>query len=146
MAVSKKYTLSLGKKANLRSDLESWRGKAFTPEDLKGFDIGQLLGAACMVTIKHDKKGEKTYANVASVTKFPAALKDMKPKARNDLQVFDVTEPNNVVYEVLPDWIKKQIDQCVERTGKPQSAAAAGKAAGHAAATGFDDMDDDIPF
>lgn len=152
LAVSKKYTLSLGRKANLRADIESWRGKAFTQAELDGFDIGNLLGAACMITIKHEKKGEKTYANVASVTRFPAALKNMKPAPKNVLQLFDVTDPDNRVYEVLPDWIKTQIDQCVERTGsKPrttqQASTDAGKTASAATAGSADDWpEDDIPF
>jgi hypothetical protein len=149
LSVSKKYTLSLGKKANLRGDLESWRGKAFTEQELAGFDIGALLGQPCMVTIKHETKGEKTYANVASVTRFPSALKDMKPKAKNPLQLFDVTDPNVAVYDVLPEWIRKDIDQCAERNAKPQSTQAAGREAGKtavAAGSGFEDMDDDIPF
>ena len=146
LAVSKQYTLSLGKKANLRGDLESWRGKGFTEQELAGFDITTLLGAPCMLTIKHTKKAEKTYANVATVAKFPAALKNMKPTAKNPLQTFDVTNPDNRVYEVLPDWIKKQIDQCVERSGTPQTTRQATKTAAAAAAGAFDDMDDDIPF
>lgn len=150
LAVSKKYTLSLGKKANLRADLESWRGRAFNDEELKGFDLDTLLGVACMITIKHDRKGDKTYANVASVTRFPAALKDRKPTAKNPLQVFDVTAPDFKVYDTLPEWIRTQIDQSVERSQKkPQTTSAASKSAGAAAVasgTGFDDMDDDIPF
>lgn len=145
LGVSKEYTLSLGKKANLRADLESWRGRAFTDEELRGFDVSQLLGQACMITIKHTSKGDKTYANVASVTRFPAALKNSKPKAINPVELFDVSEPNGAIYAGLPDWIKSKIDKCVERTGKPQSTAAASREAGKAA-SGFDDMDDDIPF
>lgn len=149
LSVSKTYTLSLGKKANLRADLESWRGKAFQESELQGFDIAQLLGQPCMITIKHTTKGDKTYSNVASVTRFPAALKNAKPKAVNKLQLFDVTEFDRAHYEALPEWIRKQIDASVERSGKPQSAAAASQSAGKAAAaagSGFDDMDDDIPF
>lgn len=148
LSVSKTYTLSLGKKANLRADLESWRGRAFSEQELAGFDITQLLGVPCMVTIKHTKKADKTYANVASVTRFPAALKNMRPSAKNDLQTFDVTDPDNRVYETLPEWLTKQIDVCVERTGTPQSTGQASAHAGAAArtGTGFDDMDDDIPF
>lgn len=140
--VSKTYTLSLGRKANLRADLESWRGKTFTEQELAGFDISQLLGQPCMVTIKHTKKADKTYTNVASVTRFPAALKNSKPTAESNLQLFDVKEPDNVVYESLPDWIKKQIDSCVERSGSPTPGM---KSAGKPA-SGFEDMEDDIPF
>ena len=147
LAVSKTYTLSLGKKANLRADLESWRGKAFQESELHGFDISTLLGQPCMVTIKHQTKGDKTYSNVATVSRFPAALKDHKPKAINKLQLFDVTEFDRPLYEALPEWIRKQIDASAERSGTPQNTRAATSAAGAAAAgSGFDDMDDDVPF
>ena len=39
--VYKRYTLSLNEKANLRHDLESWRGKAFSFDELAGFEIGR---------------------------------------------------------------------------------------------------------
>lgn len=145
LAVSKEYTLSLGKKANLRADLESWRGRAFTDDELKGFDVFTVAGQACMVTIKHTKKAEKTYANVANVTRFPAALKSVKPSPKNDVQTFDVTDPDPRVEEVLPEWITKKINACVERTGSKQTTKQASTAAGNAA-TAFDDMDSDIPF
>lgn len=149
LGVSKQYTLSLSKKASLRADLESWRGRAFTDEELKGFDVQSLLGAPCMITVKHDKKADKTYANVASVTRFPAALKAMKPTAKNDLQIFDVENPDYTVFEVLPDWVKEKINQCIEfsapkKQSLSQASASAGKAAG-----GFDSPDgsfEDPPF
>ena len=50
-AISRKYTLSLGDKANLRRDLESWRGKAFTKAELDGFDITKLFGVNCILQI-----------------------------------------------------------------------------------------------
>ena len=50
-AVSKFYTASLGEKANLRKDLEAWRGRAFTETELAGFDVKAILGKSCMVTI-----------------------------------------------------------------------------------------------
>lgn len=145
LSIFKKYTLSLGKKANLRADLESWRGRAFSEAELAGFDISQLLGAYCMVTVKHAKVGEKTYANVASVTKWPSALKGRQPEAVNDEQFFDVTDRDMEVFDALPEWIQKQIKESVEWNGSRQSMSQASTAAGKAA-TGFDDMDDDIPF
>lgn len=142
LTVFKKYTLSLGKKANLRADLESWRGRAFTEAELNGFDIGQLLGVYCMITVKHAKVGEKTYANVASVTKWPSALKGQQPKAVNDNQFFDVTDRQMAVFEVLPEWIQKQIKESAEWSGTQQPM----KQAQGRPATGFDDLDEDCPF
>jgi hypothetical protein len=61
------YTASLHEKAKLRKDLESWRGRAFTPEELKGFDLEKLIGANCQIQVVHAKVGEKVYANVAAI-------------------------------------------------------------------------------
>jgi hypothetical protein len=146
--VSKQYTLSLSKKANLRADLESWRGKSFTDDELKGFDISTLLGAYCMVTVKHDTKGEKTYTNVASVARWPAALKNAKFPAHHEDQLFDVDDPDKVMFETFPEWLQDKIKSCMEwaapSTAKPQQRASERTAV--ASGTGFDDMDDDIPF
>jgi hypothetical protein len=58
--VSKFYTLSLNEKANLRKDLENWRGKAFTEEELAGFDVERLKGINCMLNIVEYKKLDGT--------------------------------------------------------------------------------------
>jgi hypothetical protein len=43
--LSKFYTLSLHQKANLRSDLESWRSEGFTEAELEGFDLKVKCGS-----------------------------------------------------------------------------------------------------
>src|SRR6478609_2468498 len=43
-AISKRLGVSLDEKAILRKDVESWRGKAFTKEELRGFDLKKLVG------------------------------------------------------------------------------------------------------
>ena len=43
--ISKEFTNSLSDKSNLRKALQSWRGKSFTPQELKGFDLRKVLGA-----------------------------------------------------------------------------------------------------
>ena len=65
--VSKQYTASLHEKANLRHDLESWRGRAFTKEELKAFDLENVLGANCQLLVVHNVKESKTYANVQTI-------------------------------------------------------------------------------
>lgn len=65
--VYKRYTMSLSEKANLRKDLESWRGKPFTEDELKGFDVEKLIGVNCLINVQHRKSGDKTYANVVAV-------------------------------------------------------------------------------
>ncbi len=66
--ISKTYTLSLSEKANLRKDLESWRGKQFNEEELKGFDVEKLKGANCLLNILPHKKDDGSMtAKVANV-------------------------------------------------------------------------------
>ena len=67
--VYKRYTLSLNEKANLRHDLESWRGRAFTFDELAGFDVETVKTANCLVNVQHKKSqdGSRTYANVMSI-------------------------------------------------------------------------------
>ncbi len=65
--VQKRYTLSLHEKSTLRKDLESWRGKPFTDEELKAFDLERLLGVNGQVNVQQVEKNGKTYANVISI-------------------------------------------------------------------------------
>lgn len=66
--VRKRYTASLHEKAGLTKDLVLWRGKPFTPEERKGFDLEKLLGASCQLQTVHKVTDEgKTFANVAAV-------------------------------------------------------------------------------
>lgn len=66
--VRRRYTASLGEKATLRKDLETWRGKKFTPEELKGFDLEKLIGVGCQVQVVHRLTDQgRTFANVQAV-------------------------------------------------------------------------------
>ena len=51
--VSKTYTASLYEAANLRKDLENWRDKTFTEEELAGFDVGVLVGMTARIGVGH---------------------------------------------------------------------------------------------
>jgi hypothetical protein len=66
--VARVYTLSLHERAALRKDLESWRGKRFTEQELDGFDLEKLLGAPAQVAITHSVADDgMIYANVSTV-------------------------------------------------------------------------------
>ena len=80
MTIFKKYTKSLAETARLRKDLESWRGKVFTPEELKGFDLDKLIGINCMLSIVHNESEGKTYANIASVSGLMKGLTPLQPE------------------------------------------------------------------
>lgn len=65
--IYRRYTLSLNEKASLRKDLESWRGRPFTTDESKRFDVETVIGANCLLNVQHKTSGDRTYANVASI-------------------------------------------------------------------------------
>lgn len=105
--LSKRYTANLSEKSNLRKDLASWRGRDFTPDELKAFDLKNIVGASCLLTIIHSKNGEKTYANIQSVVKLPKGM--AKQALFEPPVVFDLdTDPLERV-EDMPAWIAELI-------------------------------------
>lgn len=73
------YTASLNEKARLRAHLESWRGRKFTKEELKGFEMENLIGANCQIQVVHNTNGEKTYANVGAIVSLPKGMAKIAP-------------------------------------------------------------------
>jgi len=67
--VSRAYTLSLGKKAKLREDLEAWLGQPLTREEISaGFDLEHLIGVCAGLAIAQNERNGETYANVVAIT------------------------------------------------------------------------------
>lgn len=118
MLVSKKYTLSLHEKAALRHDLSSWRGRDFTDEERAGFDITKLVNATCLLTIVHKTEGQKTFANISGVAKLPKGMPPL-PEAHNKLTVYSIEDGKNATFTALPEWLQKQIGECMEWTRPP---------------------------
>lgn len=75
--VQNRYTLSLGEKAALRADLESWRGRQFTADELKAFDVEKVIGINCQLNIVHETKNGNTYANVKAVMPIGKGMQPM---------------------------------------------------------------------
>lgn len=128
-AISSRYTLSLFDQAILRQHLESWRGRSFTEAELEGFDVKNVLGKFCMLSIVHNKDGDKTYANVKGIMPVPKGMPTPKPVNKDvyfDIDTGDIS--------VLPEWVQnvvKKSDEWKARSGNGKS---------H-----FDDMEDDDP-
>ncbi|MFH1563487.1 MAG: hypothetical protein ABIF11_08780 [Nitrospirota bacterium] len=113
-AISQKYTLSLHEKALLRKHLEAWRGKAFTEAELDGFDLKNILGKACQLQIIHNKKDNKTYANISAIMALPKGIQ--APEAENPLKFFAFEEGIDIP-ENTPKWIADLIKQSTEYKG-----------------------------
>lgn len=114
--VSKSYTMSLNEKANLRKDLASWRGRDFTEDELKGFDLEKVVGVNCNLNLIPVEKNGKTYANIASINPVMNGQERLVPEV----------EPY-----YTPEWIKTMLhkEELPTAVSKPSA-----------------DFEDDIPF
>ena len=137
MTVRIRLTLSLNEKATMRSFLESWRGRAFTEDEAQGFDLGKLLGVYGLVNVTHTTREGRIYANIASVTPLPKAMRDHKPVPVNPDVLFDAAEPDMEVFEALSERMQETIRACQEWNKEKSTVAKSSGMAG---------MDDDIPF
>ena len=122
---NEEYTLSMGEKANLRKMLASWRGKDFSVDEAKSFDITVLLGVVCMVNIIHKPaKADPTkiYAKIGSVSSVPKGMvvpPQITPTFVLSYDNFDFEKFNS-----LPDFIKDKMKTSIEYTAlvQPNSA------------------------
>lgn len=138
MRIGKTYTLSTHENANLRRDLESWRGKQFSEAEAEAFDVAKLAGVPALINVAHKAGGNgKTYANVVAVTPLPKSME--RPSAYDGVLVYDAD--NVATFDHLPEWLQKKIqDQVVQREDDlPEPRGGAG---GEYA----DELEDDIPF
>lgn len=136
-AISKEFTLSMNEKATLRKCLASWRGKDFTEEQAKEFDITVLLGKPCMLNVIHksSKDGAKTYAEIGSVSPMPKGM--TCPPQVNQSRELSYDNFNWEIYNSLSDFVKDKIKRSEEfvRLSTPhETAVAAGE------------EEDDLPF
>lgn len=108
LTVAKKYTLSLHEKAKLRSDLEAWKGRRLSAEELKGFEVEHMLGENCQLqVVQNVGQDGKTYANVnaivpvgrgmAKLTKSASYVRSKDRPSQGGGQSFDSTAAQNTV-------------------------------------------------
>jgi len=112
--ISKTYTLSLFKKANLCVDLTNWRGRPFTEEEKAGFDLQNILGKSCMISVSHKTSGDKTYANVTGVAGLMKGMDPVEPEG--NVNYFSIEE-SGPIPDHLPNWMKERIQESDEWKG-----------------------------
>lgn len=132
--IYRKFTSTLNKQGNLKPFLEAWRGRQFTQEELKLFDMPVLLGKPLKLLIRHETNDSgKTYANIQAVVKPD---KTQSSVCVNPLVLFDMDTPDEAAKAQLPEWIRKLIDAAIPPTAKVTAAAS----------TATVDFDDDLTF
>ncbi len=114
--ISGTYTQSMNDKSKLADILTTWRGKKFNDVELEvGFDLTQMLGEPAMVQITQTEKDGKVFANLEGVSGIPKGLPT--PKAEGELLLYDMSAPDEAVFEKLPEWIRGKIKASEEWQG-----------------------------
>ena len=89
---------SLHPSSRMRKLLKGWRGRDFTPDEIKSFDPKKLLGAGCRVNLVESTDGN--YVNVDSIASL--GKKEKLPKQINASLYFSLEEAevaNRIVRE-----------------------------------------------
>lgn len=105
--ISKEYSFSLNEKSTLRKDLQSWRGKVFTDEELRGFNLLNVLNVACQLQIVLDEKNGKQYNNIAGIMSLP---KGTIISPLDDVYYFDIENMETWSnWGRITKWIQERI-------------------------------------
>lgn len=135
MVIGKTYTSSLSEKANLRKDLQAWRGRAFTEEELDKFDISKLIGAPATISVTHKpRESGGVYANVTSIGGLPKGLD--RPEVEGEPLIYG--DEDAEAYERLPKWLKEKVDGRIQDVAPEPSDERNPPA--------YADLDDEVPF
>lgn len=117
-SIHQRYTFSSHEKSRFRQDLEAWRGAKFTEADLagppNGFHIRKILGVPCLLTVVHNVKQAKTYANISAVSKL---MKGMTAPALTNEKVYfslEKEEYSQEVFDKLSSGLRAAIEKAPE--------------------------------
>jgi len=115
MTISKFYTLSLHEKSNLGADLSSWRGRAFTEQEKKGFDLINVLGVPCTLNVIEGNNGRSKVANVLPL----ASKEELAEQYHEDVyfEIEDYQTGNRETFNQLSEGIRNIILRSKELEG-----------------------------
>lgn len=116
MSISKNYTASLSEMATLRTDLKSWRGRDFTPEELRSFELKNILGVFAMISVATELgRDGKEYTNIGAIMQVPANIKKAGlPEGHNPPAFFDLDNPDMELFETFSENLKNKIKSSPE--------------------------------
>jgi len=115
MTISKFYTLSLHEKSNLGADLSSWRSRAFTEQEKKGFDLINVLGVPCTLNVIEGNNGRSKVANVLPL----ASKEELAEQYHEDVyfEIEDYQTGNRETFNQLSEGIRNIILRSKELEG-----------------------------
>lgn len=92
--VSRIYKLSFHPKSNLRVDTQAILSRKFSDQEAEeGYDVEQLRGKNCLISIAHSVRNGKTYSDIVGIMAKPNGMTAIKAE---------------LLPEYKPEWIAKK--------------------------------------
>tara|TARA_R110000744_G_scaffold69132_4_gene140428 strand:+ start:17 stop:655 length:639 start_codon:yes stop_codon:yes gene_type:complete len=147
-ATGRSYTASLNENATFYKDLVTWRGKPFSEEELKGFDVSKMLGVPANIHIEHNDDGKPRIKNIFKPDNFKRTP-TINAAFVFDLDIYcnefngnssDETKAMCDIFAELPEWQRNLIEDSYEYLAANDGATPVEEDVVDP------DFDDDIPF
>lgn len=120
MGVSKIFNLSFAPKSRLREELVRWRGREFTADEIKGFELSKVLGKPCQLAVVHKTNSSgQTKSKVDSIFAVPKGLPI--PAMVNPPVEYSLEQGKDATYNALPGWIRKMVDNGLAHLAQQQA-------------------------
>ncbi len=128
LVISKSYALSLAETASLRKDLTSWRGKEFSPVELRGFVLKNILGQWAMIVVAPAEGGDgDEYSSIISISGVPDEISKVGlPPGHHKLAMFTIAEADLDAFATFSKQIRDKIEASPEWTSLTRKRIKAG--------------------
>jgi hypothetical protein len=165
--VGKEYTASLFESANLRKDLESWRGKSFTQEELDSLELTDFLGCTVKIEVGLTQQtaefagGNPKIMRLSEPRNGTEQVATVNPQVAFDMSVYcdEFNGNSNAnskamcdVFEDIPAYLQKKVEESYEYRAAVEKGARASTVEVEAPAESLADLasssddDDKLPF
>ena len=165
--VGKEYTASLFESANLRKDLESWRGKSFTQEELDSLELTDFLGCTVKIEVGLTQQtaefagGNPKIMRLSEPRNGTEQVATVNPQVAFDMSVYcdEFNGNSNAnskamcdVFDEVPAYLQKKVEESYEYRAAVEKGARASTVEVEAPAESLADLasssddDDKLPF
>jgi len=165
--VGKEYTASLFESANLRKDLESWRGKSFTQEELDSLELTDFLGCTVKIEVGLTQQtaefagGNPKIMRLSEPRNGTEQVATVNPQVAFDMSVYcdEFNGNSNAnskamcdVFDDVPAYLQKKVEESYEYRAAVEKGARASTVEVEAPAESLADLasssddDDKLPF
>lgn len=107
MAISREFGFSMGKKSHLRPFVEGMLGVALHDEEAYAFDIEDLLGRSCLLSVAHTEKDGNVYSNINSASPLMKGM--AAPEGFNPTSLIDVNTATEEQVDALPGFLRDKM-------------------------------------